>query len=203
MVFTGIISSIGVIAGTTIHQRGDLSLSISATGANLDEIKIGDSIAVAGVCLTVTAMDGQLLSADVSTETLDLTTLGMLGAGDAVNLELALKAGDALGGHLVSGHVDGRGQLVNRGSDARSERFEFEVSEHLNRYIAVKGSVCIDGVSLTVNHVDQCQFGVNLIPHTLENTTLGRLSSGDWVNIEVDVVARYVERLSAVSGSSS
>ena len=202
MVFTGIINSIGVIADTTNHGQGDLSLSISAPGANLDEIKIGDSIAVAGVCLTVTAMDGQLFSADVSTETLDLTTLGMLGAGDAVNLELALKAGDALGGHLVSGHVDGRGQLVNRDSDARSERFEFEVSEHLSRYIAVKGSVCIDGISLTISArlVDSIQ--VSLIPHTVAQTTMATKRAGENVNIECDVLARYLRELMRAEDNS-
>ncbi len=197
--FTGIISSIGFIAHTETKQR-DLLLHISAPDAKLDEIKIGDSIAVAGVCLTVVALDGQEFSADVSRETLDLTTLGMLQTGDAVNLELALKAGDALGGHLVSGHVDERALVLSRTDDARSQRFDFEVSDNLSRYIATKGSVCIDGVSLTVNYAEQNKFGVNLIPHTLENTTLGKLKSGDWVNIEADMLARYVDRLSARDG---
>jgi riboflavin synthase len=119
----------------------------------------------------------------------------MLQAGDPVNLELALRAGDALGGHLVSGHVDGRAEVLGRIADGRSERFEFQVAEQLSRYIAAKGSVCINGVSLTVNSTGQQKFAVNLVPHTLENTTLGQLQCGDWVNIEVDMLARYVERL--------
>ena len=200
--FTGIISSIGIVSGTE-SINGDLVLSVSAPGVNLERVVIGDSIAVSGVCLTVTAMESEGFTADVSTETLSLTTLGTLGPGDAVNLELALRAGDALGGHLVSGHVDGRAKLLNRTGDARSERFDFEVANNLARYIAHKGSACIDGVSLTVNNVKNKQFGVNLIPHTLENTTLGQLACGDWVNIEVDMLARYVERMATADGESA
>ena len=133
--------------------------------------------------------------ADVSKETLDLTTLGDLLSGQAVNLELALSLEDRLGGHMVSGHVDGIGHLLSRRQDARSERFEFKLSANLARYVAKKGSLTIDGVSLTVNDVDGPRFSVNLIPHTLEVTTLGTLQPGDAVNIEVDLIARYLERL--------
>jgi riboflavin synthase len=192
--FTGIVSSIGSITGS-VKTGQDLLLKISAPNAELGRVVIGDSIAVAGVCLTVTAISGNEFTADVSVETLDVTTLGMLQAGDPVNLELALRAGDALGGHLVSGHVDGRAEVLGRIADGRSERFEFQVAEQLSRYIAAKGSVCINGVSLTVNSTGQQKFAVNLVPHTLENTTLGQLQCGDWVNIEVDMLARYVERL--------
>ena len=131
-----------------------------------------------------------------------MTTLGGLSTGDRVNLEAALRAGDALGGHLVSGHVDERGRLLGRYPEGRSERFEFQVSNPLSRFIAPKGSVCIDGVSLTVNQVEGRQFGINLIPHTLENTTLGQLATGDPVNIEADMLARYVERLTTSKAQS-
>ena len=192
--FTGIISTKGSVTSADI-SGGDMVMEISAPAMDFANIKVGDSIAVSGVCLTVVALVGSEFTVDVSAETLALTTLGQLVAGDLVNLEAALRVGDALGGHLVSGHVDERGMLINRSGDARSERFEFEVSESLNRYIARKGSVCVDGVSLTVNDVEKSRFGVNLIPHTMEVTTLGQLKPGDWVNIEIDMLARYVERL--------
>jgi len=195
--FTGIISSTGIVAGSE-NKNGDLVLLISVPDTNFDGLEIGDSISVSGVCLTATVLEDHQFTADVSKETLACTTLGMLKTGDAVNLEMALKAGDALGGHLVSGHVDDRGVLVSRVCDARSERYQFKVSKHLSRYIASKGSVCVDGVSLTVNDVNHQHFAVNLIPLTLENTTLGKLRSGDWVNIEVDILARYVERMVSV-----
>jgi riboflavin synthase len=146
---------------------------------------------------------GWRFQADVSQETLGLTTLGRLREGQAVNLELALQAQDRLGGHLVSGHVDGMATLVSRRPDARAERLEFEVPAALARYLARKGSVCLDGVSLTVNDVDGCRFGVCLIPHTLEVTTLGELRPGGLVNLEVDLVARYLERLAAPHLESS
>jgi len=193
-VFTGIITATGTVTAAD-SSNGDMVLKISAPDMELGTTKIGDSIAVSGVCLTVIVLAGHEFSADVSAETLALTTLGTLQVGDRVNLEAALKAGDALGGHLVSGHVDERAVLVSRTEDARSERFEFEVSEQLSRYIARKGSVCIDGVSLTVNNVKDRQFGVNLIPHTMASTTLGELECGGRVNIEADMLARYVERI--------
>jgi riboflavin synthase len=161
----------------------------------LDRTVIGDSISVQGVCLTVTAMAGKTFSADVSRETLSLTTLDELAVGAGVNLELALRAGDALGGHLVSGHVDGVGVVTALAEEARSLRVEFEAPADLARYLARKGSITVDGVSLTVNDVNGARFGVNLIPHTREVTTLGRLAVGTRVNLEIDQVARYVERL--------
>ena len=158
-------------------------------------LHIGDSVCVQGCCLTVTELIGRAFAADVSRETLSLTTLGDLAVGSAVNLEPSLKAGDALGGHLVSGHVDGVAEVASVAGDARSTRVRITVPEHLARYIARKGSVAIDGVSLTVNDVEGATFGINLIPHTQQVTTLGRLKPGTCVNLEVDQVARYVERL--------
>lgn len=196
--FTGIISTTGSVTAATV-SNGDMVLNISAPGMDFRHTRIGDSIAVAGVCLTVIALQDNEFAADVSAETLALTTLSSLAPGDLVNLEAALRLGEALGGHMVSGHVDERGMLVSRSKDARSERFEFEVSGKLSRFVAQKGSVCIDGVSLTVNDVAQRRFGVNLIPHSMVVTTLGQLKPGDWVNIEIDMLARYVERLVSTS----
>lgn len=194
--FTGIVTGLGRIAGR--EERGaDLTLTIAAEGVDLGGARIGDSIAVSGVCLTITQLEGQRFRADVSRETLDHTTLGSLRQGSAVNLEPALKLGDALGGHLVSGHVDGLATLIARHPDARSERYEFAVPAELARYIARKGSVTLDGVSLTVNAVEGTRFAVNLIPHTLQVTTLGALSRGSRLNLEIDLLARYVERLNA------
>jgi riboflavin synthase len=152
---------------------------------------------VSGVCLTVLDIDAGAFSADVSNETLSLTTLGELEDGSTVNLEPSLRAGDPLGGHLVSGHVDGIGRLVSLAQDARSWRMRFETPPALARYVARKGSIAIDGVSLTVNEVEGCEFGVNIIPHTFEVTTLGSVVPGRRVNLEIDPIARYVERLIA------
>lgn len=194
--FTGIVQAIGHIA--RIEARGgDSRLVIGAASLDLSDVAIGDSIAVGGVCLTAVALDGATFAADVSVETLSRTTLGTLREGAPVNLEKALRLADRLGGHLVSGHVDGVGRVIAVTPEARSQRWTFEVPRELARYIAAKGSVCIDGVSLTVNEVDGARFGVNLIPHTLEVTTFGERRVGDAVNIEVDLVARYVERLRA------
>lgn len=192
--FTGIVSAKGFLREIA-DTGGDRRLGIECPTMNFDLCRAGDSIAVSGVCLTMLEPAGQGFHADVSRETLDLTTLGRLGQGSEVNLELALGLEDRLGGHMVSGHVDGIGRLVKRFPDARAERFEFELPQSLSRYVAKKGSVCIDGVSLTVNEVDVNRFSVCLIPHTLEITTLGRLQPGDEVNIEVDLIARYLERL--------
>jgi riboflavin synthase len=164
-------------------------------------IRIGDSICVQGCCLTATELLGNAFAADVSRETLNLTTLGDLSAGTSVNLEPSLKAGDALGGHLVSGHIDGVATVTSISGDARSQRIKISVPADLARYIARKGSVAVDGVSLTVNEVDGNEFGVNIIPHTQTVTTLGRLVVGARVNLEIDQVARYVERL--LTGSST
>ncbi|HKE44188.1 MAG TPA: riboflavin synthase [Steroidobacteraceae bacterium] len=192
--FAGIIQAVGTISERREHG-GDVELTIDAGTLSLDATRIGDSICVSGVCLTVTRTTASRFATDVSRETLSLTTLGDLEPASRVNLEPALRAGEPIGGHLVSGHVDGIGRLVSRGADARSERFEFELEPALARYVARKGSICIDGVSLTVNEVAGARFGVNLIPHTLASTTLGGLRPGARVNIEVDLIARYVERL--------
>lgn len=192
--FTGIIQAVGHVA---VHEaRGsDARLVIDAAALDLGDVAIGDSIAVAGVCLTAVALDGARFSADVSAETLRLTTLGVLRVGDPVNLEKSLRLADRLGGHLVSGHVDGIGTIARIDDDGASQRWTFSAPQALLRYIAVKGSICIDGTSLTVNSVEGAIFGVTLIPHTLAATTFGSRASGDAVNLEVDLVARYVERL--------
>lgn len=192
--FTGIIQAVGHVAMSE-PRAGDRRLILEAAALGLEDIREGDSIAVAGVCLTALDITTATFAADVSNETLALTTLGRLVAGDAVNLEKALRLSDRLGGHLVSGHVDGLGTVVAIDGDARSQRWTFEVPLSLARYIAVKGSVCLDGVSLTVNSIDGARVGVNLIPHTQAATTFGVRRVGDAVNIEVDLMARYVERL--------
>ena len=192
--FTGIIQAVGRL-GLSQSRGGDLRLRVEAGGLDLSDAQLGESIAVSGVCLTVVAFDATGFSADVSNETLALTTLGRLGEGAAVNLERALRAGDRLGGHLVSGHVDGLGRVLKRWPDARSERWRFAAPSSLLRYVAMKGSICVDGVSLTVNAVDDEGFEVNLVPHTLQHTAFGATADGAEVNLEVDVIARYVERL--------
>ncbi len=192
--FTGIILDTGTVAART-ERGGDVRLAIRVNRLDLSRTAVGDSICVQGCCVTAIALSADGFEADLSRETLGLTTLGALAVGSAVNLEPALRAGDALGGHLVSGHVDGLGTLVSRTADARSTRMVIEAPVALARFIARKGSITVDGVSLTVNEVDGQRFGVNLIPHTLEVTTLGALVPGAPVNLEIDQVARYVERL--------
>ena len=196
--FTGIVQDVGRIVSLE-RREGDVRLRIAVTHLKLDHTSPGDSIAVSGVCLTALDLDNtpgaQSFAADVSNETLSLTTLGSLSVGSRVNLEPALRAGDALGGHLVSGHVDGLGEVLSIESDARSVRMRFGCPPALARYFARKGSVAIDGVSLTINEVGPADFGVNLIPHTQSVTTLGEFTVGRKVNLEVDQVARYVERL--------
>jgi riboflavin synthase len=198
--FTGIITHLGRI-DSVVAAQGGMRLRIACPGLAGEDLQLGESIAVSGVCLTVTGFDGGGFGADVSGETLRLTTLGGRGAGSAVNLERALRAGDRLGGHLVSGHVDGVGTLRAIDDDGLSQRYAFDVPAALRRYLAVKGSIAVDGVSLTVNAVDATGFAVNLVPHTLVHTTLGTLRAGDAVNLEVDQVARYVERLLAAPNS--
>jgi len=192
--FTGIVQAIGTVSAVQ-ERGGDVELDIASDPLSLRGVKIGDSIAVSGVCLTITRLGNTGFAADVSRETLAHSTLGSLERGYAVNLEFALRAGDPLGGHLVSGHVDGVGTLTARREDGRSWRLQFEVPRELARYVAPKGSICIDGVSLTVNDVDGARFDVNVIPHTLAVTTLGVLQPGGRVNVEVDVFARYLQRL--------
>ena len=192
--FTGIIVATGRVASLA-EKGGDLELGIDAAALDFTRIAVGDSVSVQGACLTVTRKEGTRFYADVSRETMAKTTLGHRGPGSTVNLEPSLRAGDALGGHWVSGHVDALGTLRLLAQDARSWRLEFELPESLMRYVAPKGSICVDGVSLTVNTVERRRFGVNIIPHTLKATTLGELKVGDGVNIEIDVIARYLERL--------
>ena len=192
--FTGIVLDLGVVRAIE-PLAGDVRLTIGTRKVSLEHVGIGDSIAVNGVCLTVIACGPKHLVADVSRETLRVTCLQQLTTDAAVNLELALRVGDPLGGHFVSGHVDGVGQVVSMNEDARSQRVRFRVPPELARYIAAKGSVTIDGVSLTVNSVTGHEFDVNIIPHTQQVTTLGQLRAGDMVNVEVDQMARYADRL--------
>lgn len=191
--FTGIIEALGVIESIDT-VGGDRHMVFRAPGY-LRGVQIGDSIAVNGVCLTAIVCDEDRFSADLSAETLHATTAGRWVAGQSVNMERALTPAKPLGGHLVSGHVDGVGQLLGRHEDARSTRMRFAVPTALARYVARKGSICINGVSLTVNEVEGDTFGVNIIPHTLSHTTLGGLQAQDPVNLEVDQIARYLERL--------
>jgi riboflavin synthase len=192
--FTGIVLDVGEVAART-ERGGDVRLAIRVRHLDLSRTAVGDSICVQGCCVTAVTLSADEFEADLSRETLGLTTLGVLNVGSAVNLEPALRAGDALGGHLVSGHVDGVGTVISRTSDARSTRLVIEAPAELARFIARKGSITVDGVSLTVNEVEGPRFGINLIPHTLEVTTLGGLVPGATVNLEIDQVARYVERL--------
>lgn len=198
--FTGIVQAIGSIRAVA-SKGGDVELTIETGSLGLDSVAVGGSISVNGCCLTATSIEGSRFTTDVSRETLSVTTLGELREGARVNLEKALCAGQALGGHYVTGHVDGIAKVVGVQDDGRSHRVTFEVPAELARYVARKGSVTIDGVSLTVNDVDGARFGVNLIPHTLEVTTLGTLRSHMRVNVEVDIIARYLERLLAQTGA--
>ncbi len=192
--FTGIVLATGRLVAS-VAKGGDLELAIDAAALGPGRLAVGDSVSVEGVCLTVTRLDGAVFHADVSRETMAKTTLGTLKRGARVNLEPSLRAGDPLGGHLVSGHVDAVGTLISAREDARSWRLQFELPVALMRYVAPKGSVCVGGVSLTVNEVGDRSFDVNIIPHTREATTLGELRAGAVVNIEIDTVARYLERL--------
>jgi riboflavin synthase len=192
--FTGIVKAKGEISAVS-RRGGDVRLTVRAPGLPWAEYELGDSISVDGVCLTAVKLREDGFDTDVSVETLDVTTLKHSKQGDSVNLEPALRVGDALGGHLVSGHVDGIGMLIAREEDARSIRMAFEVPAELARYIAKKGSVCVDGVSLTINEVSGNTFSLNIIPHTAEVTTMGGYAVGQPVNIEVDLIARYLERM--------
>ena len=192
--FTGIIAAIGKVESLQT-QGGDVRLTVATHDLDLADIKLGDSIANNGVCLTVVAMNNAKLSFDVSRESLERTSLGSLSSGSSVNLEKALAVGDRLGGHFVSGHVDGLGTVISLNSSARSVIFRFEVPAGLERYIAEKGSICIDGTSLTVNNVADNWFEVNIIPHTMQETIMSHYQVGTKVNLEVDLIARYLERL--------
>jgi riboflavin synthase len=199
--FTGIIQEIGRIrrVESRVGAEGgeDRRLEVAFQGIDRERLRLGDSISVDGVCLTVAGLRDGSFVADVSGETLRVTTLGAKLPDARVNLEPALRAGDSLGGHWVSGHVDGIAQVLSVAEDARSRRVEVDAPRELARYIARKGSVTLDGVSLTVNDVSGTRFGVNLIPHTLEVTTLGAVAAGSRLNLEIDLLARYVERLNA------
>jgi len=192
--FTGIVQGVGRVRSVE-PRGGDVRMWIDTGGVPLGDVAIGGSIAVNGCCLTAVELEPAAFAADLSRETLSLTTAGQWSPGTPVNLEKALTAGQALGGHYVTGHVDGVGQVVSRHDDARSVRVEFAVPPELARYVARKGSICVDGVSLTVNGVAGSRFDVNLVPHTLGVTILGDYRPGSRVNLEVDIIARYLERL--------
>jgi len=192
--FTGIIESIGKIESIE-DKGGDARFWINTGKLDMSDVQLGDSIAMNGVCLTAVELRDDAYCADVSGETLSKTSLKVLQAGSDVNLEKALTPSTRLGGHLVSGHVDGLGKIVSRSDDARSVRFIIEAPKDLAKYIAMKGSITVDGVSLTVNKVDGAQFELNIVPHTLQETIMQQYQSGREVNLEVDLIARYLERL--------
>jgi riboflavin synthase len=192
--FTGSIKAKGTIR-TMETRGGDVRLSVQSDGLPWSDYELGESIAVNGVCLTAVALREDGFDTDVSVETLDVTALGGLAVGSPVNLEPAISLGERLGGHLVSGHVDCTGRVVTRDTDARSIRLTIEIPKDYARYVAKKGSVCLDGVSLTVNEVSGNRFELNIIPHTADVTIIGDYASGTVVNVEVDLLARYLERL--------
>ena len=192
--FTGIIKAKGTI-GAMDKRGGDVRLSVRSAGLPWSDYEPGESIAVNGVCLTAVALHEDGFDTDVSVETLDVTALGGLTVGSSVNLEPAISLGERLGGHLVSGHVDCTGKVLSRAADARSMRLAIEIPKEYARYVAKKGSVCIDGVSLTVNEVSGNTFELNIIPHTTEVTIIDDYAAGTVVNVEVDLLARYLERL--------
>ncbi len=192
--FTGIIQATGEVRRLE-RRGGDVRLHVGTGKLDLGDVRLGDSIATSGVCLTVVEFGADWFAADVSLETLGLTTLGGLAAGARVNLEKAMAVGDRLGGHIVSGHVDGAGEVVSMAPDGRSTRYRLRAPAPLARYIAHKGSICVDGVSLTVNSVDGAEFELNIIPVTAHETIFGEYRPGTRVNLEVDLIARYLERL--------
>lgn len=192
--FTGIIESLGKIESIE-DKGGDARFWIQTGKMDMSDVQLGDSIAMNGVCLTAIELRDDAYCADVSGETLTLTSLKQLKEGSTVNLEKALTLQTRLGGHMVSGHVDGLGTVIDRYDDGRSVRFIIETPKSLAKYVAMKGSITVDGVSLTVNKVDGCQFELNIVPHTLQETIMGSYQSGSEVNLEVDLVARYLERL--------
>lgn len=192
--FTGIVIDQGTLTASAPSAAGR-RMTFEVTGGLPEDTRVGDSMSVSGVCLTMLDVSVNSFSADLSGETLSRSTLGGLSEGNKVNLEPALRASDRLGGHLVSGHVDGLGTLIGREDKGDTSLLTFELPGELARYISVKGSICLDGVSLTINEVDGARLQVCIIPHTLDVTTLGQLKPGDPVNVEVDLVARYLERL--------
>lgn len=199
--FTGIIQAVGHIAAIESGEQ-DIRLCIESGKLSLEGVSLGDSIATSGVCLTVTELTGQGYWADVSPESLSLTTLGTKGIGDSVNLETSLTLSTPLGGHLVSGHVDGVGHVDGIIEDARFWRVRIAAPETLARYVAMKGSICVDGTSLTVNQVEGSHFELTIIPQTWEETVFSEYRVGSPVNLEVDVIARYLERLMQFEASA-
>ncbi|RVU86230.1 riboflavin synthase [Leucothrix sargassi] len=192
--FTGIIQSKGTIEALT-PKGGDVELTVKTGKLKMSNVALGDSIAVNGVCLTAVKLSDTGFVADVSKETLSLTSLGDLEVGSPVNLEKALTLETHLGGHIVSGHVDGLGEVLERRDDGRSEWFKVRTPAALAKYVAAKGSITIDGTSLTVNRVNGCDFEINIVPHTLQETIIGNYQPGTKVNLEVDLIARHLERL--------
>ena len=192
--FTGLIETTGQIVSVE-HKGSDVSFWIEAGSLLSDGHDLGESIAVNGVCLTAVNFSGTQFLADISVETLAITSLQGLHAGTIVNLERAIMATSRLGGHIVSGHVDALGTLLNRYADGRSERFVIEAPKSIAKYISEKGSICVDGASLTVNAIDDNVFTINIVPHTMEHTIIKNYQIGQKVNLEVDVIARYLERL--------
>jgi len=192
--FTGIIQSVGTVVSRQ-NKQGDVRFIIQTGFSDMSDVQMGDSIACNGVCLTVTAIHKDEISVDVSLETLNKTTLNQWQVSSLVNLEKSLTLKDKLGGHMVSGHVDAIATCTNIRSSARSQVYEFKIAKHLDKYIVKKGSIALDGVSLTVNEIKDGLLLVNLIPHTLQHSNLGQLQQGDCVNIEIDTIARYVEKM--------
>ena len=192
--FTGIIQAIGQIKTKDMHDKGAV-LSFASSELDFSNVAIGDSIAVNGVCLTAIEISDNSFKADLSQETLDCSIFGNLSVGDDINLEKALRLNQGIDGHLVSGHVDGQGEVVDRTIQGESTRFKISAPQNLVKYIARKGSITINGVSLTVNSIDANVFDVNIVPHTLTATTLGLLNIGNQVNLEVDLIARHIEQL--------
>lgn len=192
--FTGIIEAVGKIEARS-QEKGEWRLKFFTGDLDLSDVKIGDSIAVSGCCLTVVEKHATAFLADVSNETMRCTSLGTLEIGSAVNLEKAMLATDRFGGHIVSGHVDGVGHLIKVENEGQSIKMTFKIPSNLNKYVAAKGSICVDGTSLTVNEANDDYFAVNLIPHTQDETVSGSYKIGDSVNLEVDIIARYLERM--------
>tara|TARA_B100000287_G_scaffold184293_1_gene174301 strand:- start:485 stop:1132 length:648 start_codon:yes stop_codon:yes gene_type:complete len=192
--FTGIIEAVGKIEARS-QEKGEWRLKFFTGDLDLSDVKIGDSIAVSGCCLTVVEKQATAFLADVSNETMRCTSLGTLEIGSAVNLEKAMLATDRFGGHIVSGHVDGVGHLIKVENEGQSIKMTFKIPSNLSKYVAAKGSICVDGTSLTVNEANDDYFAVNLIPHTQDETVSGSYQIGDSVNLEVDIIARYLERM--------
>ncbi|MFT4529661.1 MAG: riboflavin synthase [Gammaproteobacteria bacterium] len=200
--FTGIIEAVGYVANVT-QQQGDIRLRVATQSLDLSDVKLGDNIATNGVCLTVVTLHGDGFEADVSRESIAHTRIAQWQMGDKLNLEKAMMPTTRMGGHIVSGHVDGVGRVQSRKADARSVRFDIEAPADLCRYIAAKGSITVDGVSLTTNALTATGFSLNIVPHTAEQTTLCDLQPGHHVHLEVDVIARYLEQLLTGSKTAS